>query len=91
MSLLTTAQAGAILGVSRHEVQRLVRLGYLPAQRYGQVWLIQEQDARAYQRGRRGTKRQSALTMVYYQPCRMCPACAVEAREKRLFHRTERR
>ena len=27
-------------------------------QRYGQVWLIQEQDARAYQRGRRGTKRQ---------------------------------
>jgi hypothetical protein len=33
----------------------------------------------------------SALTMVYYQPCRMCPACAVEAREKRLFHRPERR
>ena len=53
-----TTQAGAILGVSRHEVQRLVRLGYLPAQRYGQVWLIQEQDARAYQRGRRGTTRQ---------------------------------
>ena len=56
MSLLTTAQAGAILGVSRHEVQRLVRLGYLPAQRYGRVWLIQEQDARAYQRGRRGVR-----------------------------------
>ena len=58
VSLLTTAQAGAIHGVSRHEVQRLVRLGYLPAQRYGRVWLIQEQDARAYQRGQRGTKRQ---------------------------------
>ena len=56
--ILSPDQAGAILGVSRHEVQRLVRLGYLPAQRYGQVWLIQEQDARAYQRGRRGTKRQ---------------------------------
>lgn len=57
MSLLTTAQAGAILGVSRHEVQRLVRLGYLPAQRYGRVWLVDEQDARAYQRGQRGVRR----------------------------------
>ena len=56
--ILSPDQLAAILGVSRHEVQRLVRLGYLPAQRYGQVWLIQEQDARAYQRGRRGTKRQ---------------------------------
>ena len=38
-------------------VQRLVRLGYLPAQRYGRVWLVDEQDARAYQRGQRGVRR----------------------------------
>ena len=33
----------------------------------------------------------SARTMVYNLPCRMCPACAVEAREKRLFRWPEKR
>ena len=55
--LLTTSQAAEILGISQHEVQRLCRLGLLPATRYGTVWLIDEQDARTYRRGPRGIHR----------------------------------
>ena len=55
--MLTTTEAAAIIGVSRHEAQRLCRLGLLPAQRLGRDWLVLEQDARAYQRGQRGIRR----------------------------------
>ena len=55
--LLTTAQAAAVLGVSAHEARRLCRVGLLPAQRLGRDWLVREQDAREYVRGRRGQPR----------------------------------
>jgi len=58
MSPLTTDQAAALIGVSRHEVQRLCRIGLLPAQRIGRDWLIDERHARAYERGKRGERRQ---------------------------------
>ena len=60
---LTTAEAAAIIGVSRHEAQRLCRLGLLPAQRLGRDWLVREQDAREYQRGQRGMRRQTVLPL----------------------------
>jgi excisionase family DNA binding protein len=56
-ALLTTSQAAAILGVGRHEVQRLCRLGLLPAQRIGRDWLVTEAAARDYHRLPRGRQR----------------------------------
>lgn len=53
-TLLTTAQAAPLIGVSAHEVRRLCRAGLLPARRVGRDWLIQDRDARAYVRAPRG-------------------------------------
>ncbi len=44
MTLITTAEAAARLGVHRTRVNVLIKEGRLPAQRYGRAYLIDEKD-----------------------------------------------
>jgi excisionase family DNA binding protein len=42
--MLTTAQAAAILQVSRRRVEALISASRLPAQKFGRDWLIRPED-----------------------------------------------
>jgi excisionase family DNA binding protein len=44
----TTAEAAATLGLSRRQVQWLVKTGRLKAQRFGLVWLIDPEELKNY-------------------------------------------
>jgi excisionase family DNA binding protein len=52
--MLTVYEAAEIIGVSHAQVTRYVRQELLPAKRVGQNILIDEQDARDFQRPPRG-------------------------------------
>ena len=52
--MLTVYEAAEIIGVSHAQVTRYVRKELLPAKRVGQNILIDEQDARGFQRPPRG-------------------------------------
>jgi excisionase family DNA binding protein len=42
--LLTTDEAGVRLGVSAQRVRQFIESGRLPAERYGDIWLIRPAD-----------------------------------------------
>jgi excisionase family DNA binding protein len=44
MTYLTTDQAGEILGVSGRRVRALIKVGRLPAQKFGKAWIISKKD-----------------------------------------------
>lgn len=44
MKLLTTAEVAERLGVHRTRVNVLIKVGRLPAHRYGRAFLVQEKD-----------------------------------------------
>ena len=44
MHILTTDQAGKILGVSGRRVRALIEAGRLPAIKFGKVWMINKKD-----------------------------------------------
>lgn len=44
MTLLTTAEAAAALGVTPRRVQAMIADGLLPATRFGHSWLIKQSD-----------------------------------------------
>ena len=46
--LLTTAQAAAILQVTRRRVHAIIAAGRLPARKLGRDWLIEPADLAAY-------------------------------------------
>ena len=52
--LLTVTQAAARLGISRQRVCSLLAAGRLPATRFGQAWMITEEDLAAFVRLPRG-------------------------------------
>ena len=47
MKLMTTAEAGQILGISRQRVHALIAAGRLPATRVGRSWVIADSDLAA--------------------------------------------
>ena len=57
--MLTTAEAAEQLGVSTHEIRRLITTGDLTAQAAGRVWLVDEDSVR--QRARSRVRRGRAL------------------------------
>ena len=57
--VLTTAEAAEELGVSTHEIRRLIAAGDLTAQTAGRVWLVDEDSVR--QRARSRVRRGRAL------------------------------
>jgi len=44
MKYLTTDQVGDILGVSGRRVRALIKVGRLPAQKFGKAWMIDKKD-----------------------------------------------
>ena len=44
MKYLTTDQAGKILGVSGRRVRALIKVGRLPAHKFGKAWMIDKKD-----------------------------------------------
>ncbi len=44
MDILTTEQAGKILGVNGSRVRHLILAGRLPAKKFGTVWMIERKD-----------------------------------------------
>lgn len=42
--MLTTRQAAEKIGVTPGRIHQLIQAGVIKAQRYGQIWLIQETD-----------------------------------------------
>lgn len=53
--MLSTQQAGDILGVSRVMIANYIRAGTLPAERIGKVsWVIREADVKRFKRPRVG-------------------------------------
>ena len=54
MKLLTATEAAKALGVSRQRICYLLAAGRLPATRFGQAWMIREEDLRAFVRLPRG-------------------------------------
>lgn len=47
--MLTTAEAAAILGISRQRILALIHLGTLKAEKFGRDWQIDEESVTAYQ------------------------------------------
>jgi excisionase family DNA binding protein len=61
--LLTTAEAGRLLGLSPVSVRSAIRRGTLRAEKVGRDWLVDETDLRWYQvRTERVENRKSART-----------------------------
>lgn len=61
MSNLTTAEAAAVLNVSRRRVAELIRLGTLTATKFGRDWQVDSASVEAYKNsprkaGRKVTK-----------------------------------
>ncbi len=54
MRYLTAPQAAKKLKVTRQEVARLIRIGKLEATRFGNYWMIREQDVRNLAPRKRG-------------------------------------
>lgn len=46
--MLTTAEAAAILQVSRRRVNELIQIGTIKATRFGQAWQVDEASVEAY-------------------------------------------
>lgn len=60
MDLLTTQQAGEILGVTAQRVLALIRESRLRAAKVGRDWLIARQDLEQYERRPQGNYKLSA-------------------------------
>jgi len=58
--LLTTAEAGELLGIGAQRVRVLIRTGRLPAQRFGDQWLIYLRDLKAVKVRKPGRPRKNA-------------------------------
>jgi excisionase family DNA binding protein len=67
-TLLTTAQAAAALGVGYDRAYQLIRAGRLPAQRFGNAWVVRAVDVEAFaavpraQGWKKGRRRKSGIT-----------------------------
>ena len=48
--LLTSVQAGAVMGISRARVRQLIMKGQLPAVKGGGVWRVELKDAKNFKR-----------------------------------------
>lgn len=62
--MLTTAEAAAILQVSRRRVLELIRLGTLKATRFGIVWQVEESSVEAYKNSPRKAGRKSKKSSI---------------------------
>ena len=51
--MLTTAEAAAILQVSRRRVSELIRLGTLTATKFGRDWQVDQESVEAYKKSPR--------------------------------------
>ena len=54
MTLLSTAQVADRLGVTRRDVQALIKKGKIPAQQVGRAYVVEEADLATYTRDPRG-------------------------------------
>lgn len=59
MEYLTTQEAAERLGLSKRQVQTLIKRGQLPAEWLGHIWAIRPADADAFQRRPVGRPRKS--------------------------------
>lgn len=50
MEYLTTQEAADRLGLSKRQVQTLIKRGQLPAERVGHIWLLKPEDVETFQR-----------------------------------------
>lgn len=50
MEYLTTEEAAERLGLSKRQVQALIKKGHLPAEWVGDIWLLKPADVETFQR-----------------------------------------
>lgn len=58
--MITVKEAAHRLGVKRHAVNKAIRIGRLPAVKYGRDWLIRDADVEHYRVTRRFAEKRNS-------------------------------
>lgn len=57
MNWFTTTEVAESLNISLREVQKLIKVGRIPAEKKGRDWLVSDVDLESYRQNRRGPGR----------------------------------